>query len=133
MADAENSDASILLVDDDPLFTAEMVQILEDEELPVCTFESAAHAIRHMQSRPWSWNPRLIITDIVMDGIGGYQLMRRITELYPTKNIPIIVVSRLYSADYVYEAEVAGASCFLQKPVTSQKLLAAIQKYIKKS
>ncbi len=128
---SENSESPIILIEDDPLARSEIESILEDEDIHVASFESGNHAIRHMQSRPWSWTPKLIITDLVMDGLGGYQVMRRIAELYPNKNIPIIVVSRLYSADYVYEAEVAGASLFLQKPLVPQKLVQAVKKLMK--
>ena len=119
---------TVIVVDDDPMFREELVTMLEEEGYEVQSFESGAHAVRYMQDRPWSWVPKLLITDIVMEGVGGYQLIRRMGELYPGKNVPIIVVSRLYSADYVYEAEVAGASSYLQKPVQPQKLMQAIAK-----
>ena len=119
---------TVIVVDDDPMFRDELVTMLEEEGYEVQSFESGAHAVRYMQDRPWCWVPKLLITDLVMEGVGGYQLIRRIQELYPGKNVPIIVVSRLYSADYVYEAEVAGAASYLQKPVQPQKLIAAIQK-----
>lgn len=119
---------TVIVVDDDPMFREELVAMLQEEGFDVQSFDSGAHAVRYMQDRPWSWVPKLLITDIVMEGVGGYQLMRRMQELYPGKNVPIIVVSRLYSADYVYEAEVAGAASYLQKPVQPQKLIQAIQK-----
>lgn len=125
---AEDKSGTVIVVDDDPMFREEMVAMLVEEGYEVESFESGAHAVRYMQDRPWSWVPKLLITDIVMEGVGGYQLIRRMGELYPGKSVPIIVVSRLYSADYVYEAEVAGASSYLQKPVQSQKLITAIQR-----
>jgi len=53
-------------------------------------------------------------------------------DLYPGKEIPMIVVSKLYTPDYVYEAEVAGAYSFLPKPVKEEKLLSAISDALKK-
>ena len=117
-----------ILVEDDAECREELTTILEDKGHQVASFESANHAVRFMQSQPWSWFPKLIVTDIVLDGIGGYQFMRMIGELYPNKAIPMVVVSKLYSPDYVYEAEVAGATAFLPKPLHKDKFLAAILK-----
>lgn len=123
---------TILVIDDDPMFREEIVGFLEEEGYSVAAFEGGAQAVRYMQAQPWSWVPKLLIVDIVMEGMGGYQLMRRVAELYPGKNVPMIVISRLYSADYVYEAEMAGASTFIQKPLQPQKLFAAIEKAMTK-
>ncbi|MCC6953321.1 MAG: response regulator [Deltaproteobacteria bacterium] len=119
---------TIILVDDDANFRNEMREILEEEEFDVVAVESANHALRHLQSRPWNWTPWLVITDLVMDGMGGYHLLRRLNELYPNKNIPMIVVSRLGSSEDVLEAEMAGAAAYLTKPVEPQKLLETLRK-----
>lgn len=117
-----------MLIDDDPIFRKETRRVLEDEDYQVMTLDSGSHAIRYMQDQAWSWYPWLVITDLVMDGMGGYQLLRRISELYPNKTIPVIVVSRLGSAEDIAEAEIAGAAAYLKKPIQPEKLLATIKK-----
>jgi CheY-like chemotaxis protein len=119
---------TILLIDDDAAFRREIKEVLEEEGYEVSAHDSANHALRYMQSQTWTWHPWLVITDLVMDGMGGYQLLRRLQEIYPNKNIPMIVVSRLGSTEDVLEAEMAGASGYLTKPVEPQKLLNTIQK-----
>ena len=118
----------VMLVDDDPMFRNEMREVLEEEGFDVIALDSANHALRHIQSRPWNWYPWLLITDLVMDGMGGYNLMRRMTELYPNKQIPMIVASRLGAAEDVIEAEMAGASAYLTKPIEPQKMLDTIKR-----
>jgi DNA-binding response OmpR family regulator len=124
---------TILVIDDDPAFRNEMRDILEDENYEVQCLESANHALRYIQAQAWSWYPWLIITDLVMDGMGGYQLMRRLNEIYANKNIPIVVVSRLGSAEDKIEAEIAGAAAYLKKPVEPKKLIDTIKKVTTKT
>jgi CheY-like chemotaxis protein len=123
---------TILLVDDDQPFRTEIKEILQEENYDAVALESANHAIRYVQAQPWTWYPWLVITDLVMDGMGGYQLMRRMHELYPNKDIPMIVVSRLGSAEDVNEAEMAGATAYLRKPISPEKLLDTIKKVTSK-
>ncbi len=118
----------ILAVDDDEAYRKELKGILDRNNLPNVFLESATHALRFLQNQPWNWKPGLIITDIVMDGMGGYQLMRRIQDLYPNRNIPILVISRLSGGLDVGEAEVAGASAYLTKPLDEKRLLNVLER-----
>ena len=65
-------------MDDDPIFRNESKTLLEEEGYEVVALDSGTHAIRYMQNQAWSWYPWLVITDLVMDGMGGHQLLRRI-------------------------------------------------------
>lgn len=116
-----------LVVDDDPEFRANTQKVLEDNGFVVHCLESGHHVMRFIQNQPWSWAPSLLITDIVMDGMGGYLLMKQFQELYPNRDIPMIVVSRLMAAVDLGEAEVAGASAYFCKPVDPDKLLKTIE------
>lgn len=49
--------------------------------------------------------------------MGGYQLLRRMPDIYPNRNIPLLVISRLSSGLDVGEAEIAGATAYLTKPL----------------
>ncbi len=126
----------VLVVDDDEHYREQLRSVLENKGIQVSVHESGAHAIRYMQQQPWSWFPSLIYTDLVMDGMGGYQFIRRVQENYPSRSIPIIVVSRLRSSLDVNEAEAAGAAAYLIKPITTehiyQSLKAAFQNEKKK-
>ena len=122
-----NKTSKIVVIDDDTSFLEEMRGHLENNGYSVSTFETAQHAFRFMKSQPWSWIPKLVITDVVMDGIGGYQVVRRVEELYPGRKIPTVVVSKLTSMDYSYEAEAAGAAAFLTKPISEEKILLAME------
>ncbi len=124
---------TILLIDDDPVFRGDMKNYLEQNALEVTAIESGNHAIRYIQNKEWSWHPSLIITDLVMDGMGGYQLIRRIGELYPNRGIPIVVVSKLSSAEDINEAELAGASAYIRKPFKKEILIKTIGRITEKN
>ncbi|MDD2941658.1 MAG: response regulator [bacterium] len=119
----------ILLIEDDPEFRNEAQSYLQKQGYEVICQDGAKNAVSYMQKKPWSWSPWLIITDLVMDGMGGYQLIRRIQEIYPDKTIPVIVISQLKNAEDVSEAELAGANAYLGKPVSMDKLLETV-KYV---
>ncbi|MCC6219915.1 MAG: response regulator [Deltaproteobacteria bacterium] len=119
---------SILVIDDDRQFREKIVSILAKHSKSAMPFESGQHVLRFIKDQPWSWTPQVVITDIAMDGMGGYQLMKAIAQLYPKKSIPMIVVSKLTHPDYRHEANAAGASAFLGKPVRVSELLKTIEK-----
>ncbi len=123
---------TILAVDDDEVYRKQLQGILDRHNIPCIMQESATHALRFLQNQPWNWRPALVITDIVMDGMGGYQLIRRIQELYPTSDIPVLVVSKLSGGIDVGEAEVAGAAAYITKPATEDKIISALEKLTKK-
>ena len=110
----------VVVVDDELEARTKISNFFKERNCDVTDFESATHTLRQMEGNTWCWIPSLVVTDIAMDGIGGYQLIRRIYELYPNKNVIVIVVSKHFSSDYVYEAEVAGASKFLKKTAGPQ-------------
>jgi twitching motility two-component system response regulator PilH len=126
-------DGPVVAVDDDEIFRKELKEILERNGIACVFQESATHAVRYFQNQPWNWKPGLIITDIVMDGMGGYQLIRRINELYQGRNIPIVVISRLNAGVDVGEAEVAGASAYLTKPLNEEQLIKIIRRVTDKN
>jgi CheY-like chemotaxis protein len=120
----------VLVVDDDLAFREEIDAMLREVGIEPILLESGAHCIRFLQNQPWNWCPALVLTDIVMDGMGGYLLMRRIHEHYPNKNIPVIAVSRLNAAVDVGEAEVAGAAAYLTKPVDRDRLVETLTRVV---
>ncbi|MCB0320168.1 MAG: response regulator [Bdellovibrionales bacterium] len=73
-----------------------------------------------------SWIPELIITDLVLDGSSGYEVLRNVRPRFEEKKVPLIVVSSLSGDEDIFEAQTAGANAFLVKPYSPQDLLDAI-------
>lgn len=118
----------IIIVEDDSGYRAEITALLNKAGYKVTALESGNHALRYFDEQTWAWSPRIIITDLVMDGFGGYQLIRRVHERYPRKNIPIIVISRLGGAEDIMEADAAGATAYITKPLRENDLLEVLDK-----
>ena len=118
----------ILHIDDDAIFRAQLKELLEERGLRVIPLDGGAHAIRFLQTQPWNWYPWVIITDIILAGIGGYQMMQRIQEYYPKRHIPTIVITNLTNAADVNEAEIAGASAYLSKSSPTEDIIYAIER-----
>ncbi|MCB0343478.1 MAG: response regulator [Bdellovibrionales bacterium] len=129
---AEKKSGTLVVIDDDSDFREKISGTLRSHGYTVESFESGLHAFRYMEGMPWSWAPRLVLTDIVMNGMGGFHVMKRVEELYPRRSIPCVVVSKLSSADYKYEAEASGASAYLAKPVDNQELLNTVDSLLTK-
>lgn len=118
--------ATVVLVEDDNDLRAHLKKVLVDDGYNPACFDGTKSAVNYFQTRPWAWSPWLVITDLVMDG-GGYQLIRRVQELYPDKNVYFLVISQLNTPDDKMEAELAGADLFLKKPFTDEEFLEAIK------
>ena len=126
------SSGTILVVEDDEECRERVCRILEADDFEVAPLESANHAIRYMEGQNWSWSPWLVITDLVMDGMGGYQFIRRLSQIYPNKVIQSIVISRLQTADDISEAELAGAAAFIAKPIEEDSLIQTVYRVMAK-
>ncbi|MGF1524053.1 MAG: PleD family two-component system response regulator [Leptolyngbyaceae cyanobacterium] len=85
-----------------------------------------------VQALPWllEQKPDLIFLDVLMPVLSGHEVCILIRQISTFKNTPIIILS---SRDGIFErtrAKIVGASDFLAKPITSEKVLAILQNYL---
>ena len=66
----------------------------------------------------------LVITDVEMPGMSGLDLIRALRELKTYKTTPILILARDASDENIKKAEALGASGFIEKPFTPERLLA---------
>ena len=72
-------------------------------------------------------SPDLIVMDIMMPVMDGFEATRRIKAQADTRRIPIIVLTALNKVQDMVKALDAGADCFMSKPFDARKLLARIE------
>jgi len=72
----------------------------------------------------------LVITDLEMPRMTGYELMAQLRQSPTTKRIPVMVVTSRAGAKHRDRAMKEGASAFLTKPVQEDQLLAAVEQLI---
>lgn len=115
--------AKILIVDDSPTETFAFKAMLENHGFEVITAENGADGVAIARSEL----PDVVLMDIVMPGLNGFQATRQLTKGAETKHIPVIIVTtKDQETDRVW-GQRQGASGYLVKPVTEQGLVNTIQ------
>lgn len=73
--------------------------------------------------------PALLVIDVLVDGLNGFALCRRVREHFAQAELPIVLGSEVYSADvFRAEAERAGAQEYLTSPRDLDQLLDAVDR-----
>jgi signal transduction histidine kinase len=116
--DADWEDAQIpinvLIVDDEPKNLVALATILDDSRYQLIRAESADEALLLLIKKEFA----LIILDVHMPGMSGFELAQLIKQRKKTASIPIIFLTAYYSEDqYVLEGYETGAVDYLHKPV----------------
>ncbi len=112
----------ILVVDDSPTERHVLVELLTKNGYQVVTAENGEEGIEKAKSEL----PDLILMDVVMPGLNGYQATRTLTRDEATKNIPVIVcTSKGQETDKIWGLR-QGAQDYMVKPIKGEELLAKI-------
>ncbi|MFM2341172.1 MAG: hypothetical protein RLZZ592_825 [Pseudomonadota bacterium] len=119
--------ANILVVDDEMGIRALLQEILTDEGHSVELAENAAQA-RMLRDRQ---RPDLVLLDIWMPDVDGITLLKEWNS-GAQLNMPVIMMSGHGTIDTAVEATKYGAMAFLEKPITLQKLLRAVEQGLAK-
>lgn len=115
--------SKVLIVDDSQTETKRFTQFLERHGHDVITADSGESGIDVAKAEI----PDLILMDVVMPGLNGFQATRRLTRDTATKHIPIIIVTtKDQETDRVWGTR-QGATAFLTKPVPEDLLMETIR------
>ncbi|GCE46111.1 two-component system alkaline phosphatase synthesis response regulator PhoP [Thermosporothrix hazakensis] len=107
----------VLIVDDDPDITLALAAMLEDEGYDVTTIDRG----EYLEQLPEQNMPDVILLDMLLSGVDGREIARRLKQQPATRHIPILMLSAHPNA--AQEAEKAGADDFLAKPFELDELL----------
>lgn len=114
--------ARILVVDDSPTESHMFVNLLAKHGHQVLTAASGTDGIDVANEEL----PDVILMDVVMPGVNGFQATRQLTRAHSTRHIPVIIVSsKSQETDRLY-GERLGASGYLTKPVDEKTLILAV-------
>jgi twitching motility two-component system response regulator PilH len=112
----------ILVVDDSPTERQSLMELLVKKGYQVVTAENGEEGVAKSKSEM----PDLILMDVVMPGLSGFQATRTITKDDATKHIPVIMcTTKNQETDKIWGMR-QGALDYLVKPVDPQQLLAKI-------
>ena len=116
----------VLVVDDDPGILRLISANLRARGYEAPTFSSGTPALEYLYGE----SPDLIILDIVLPGVDGMELVRRIRGL---SGVPIMMVSGKEEVDTKLEALDLGADDYLTKPFSVEELLARVRAILRRS
>ena len=117
----------ILIVDDEPDALEILSLRLSKNGYDVITAVTGEECLKKAQAE----RPNLILLDVLLPGMSGLEVSKRLKESDSTKNIPIIMVTALIGKDARQAALERGAKYFISKPFDPEDLLSQIKKILK--
>lgn len=119
--------ASILLVDDN-LQNLELMQAyLEGLRCHIRTAKDGIEAVRMIDEDP----PDLVLLDVMMPRMSGFEVCQRIKSSPATSNIMVIMVTALHEVGDFERAKEAGTDDFITKPVNKLELLTRVESLLR--
>lgn len=113
--------SNILIVDDNCFIRKSLKQLLAISGYIVNTSDSGANALELMEKKKYD----MVVSDIVMEGINGIELLKQIKEKYP--HLPVLLISGYPSLDTSIEALRLGAFDYIKKPIDYNEILFKIR------
>jgi CheY-like chemotaxis protein len=120
---------NILIVDDEPVNILLLKKILEVAGYLVVVARTGDETLQVMQLI----HPDLVLLDIMMSGMNGFEVLDKIKSDPTTQTIPVIMVTASDNRGYRDESIRIGASAFLLKPITKKIILDTIGDILKAS
>lgn len=117
----------ILVVDDDRLNIRILSGILKSEGYVIAEANSGERALELYPS----FQPNLVLLDVMMAGINGYEACRELKRLYGDDCAPIVFITAKNEADDVVEGLAAGGADYLAKPFQRKEVVARIRTHLR--
>ncbi len=115
--------SKILIVDDSPTETHILTQMLDKNGYQVVTAESGEAGVEVAKKEL----PDLVLMDVVMPGLNGFQATRQLKKEATTAHIPVVIVTtKDQETDKIWGMR-QGAKDYLTKPVQEESLINTIQ------
>jgi two-component system, OmpR family, alkaline phosphatase synthesis response regulator PhoP len=113
----------VLIVDDNPQNLDLLAAFLESLPVKLVTAADGMEALEKVSE----FNPDLILLDIMMPRISGFQVCSRIKSDPKTKNIKILMLTALNKPADIEQAKKCGTDDFVSKPVNRSELLSRVK------
>jgi len=121
-----SSKGKILIVDDDPDALDTMSAILESRDYLVLTATSGLEGVNKARAE----KPDLIILDVMMPELDGFEACKMIKESGEIKDIPVILLTGLGIVGDIEKGFAVGAADFIVKPIDWNMFFSKIKKFI---
>ncbi|MFZ6029068.1 MAG: GAF domain-containing protein [Chloroflexota bacterium] len=117
---------AILIVDDEPTNLQVLSDFLNDRGFEITIARSGAKAIERIRYAP----PDLILMDVAMPGMDGFETCRRLKAMDEAKDIPVLFLTAMTSQEDKVKGFQAGGVDYITKPIQFEELLARVQTHL---
>lgn len=121
-----NSPMSVLLVDDDPHVCEVFQLVMRHYKLPLTILGDAESAIDYLKSN----TPDIVVMDIFLPGIDGYQALKRIRQAALIPDCPVVATTAYYTNDTEQETFSRGFAGFMPKPIDSNRVVSYLESVV---
>src|SRR5579859_1987889 len=119
--------STVLIVDDNPQNVELLTAFLESLPVRIVTASDGIEALRKVQE----YNPDLILLDIMMPHMSGFQVCQRLKNDPKTRDIQILMVTALNELGDIERATECGTDDFVSKPVNKFELHTRVKSLLK--
>lgn len=112
---------SLAIIDDRPASLELLAAALQRDDLELHCFENPEDGLEFVLNH----HPQLVLSDVVMPGLTGMELLARVVEFDPS--IDVVLMSAYYSTEAAVQAIRSGAADYLDKPISPQILRARLE------
>ncbi|MBN1221287.1 MAG: response regulator [Anaerolineae bacterium] len=123
---ANEKKGTILIIDDDPATLDLLEDYLQDANYRVLVAEDGQSGLKRANEA----GPDLILLDVMMLGIDGFEVCHRLKEAQQTKDIPVIFMTALDDSIDKVKGFEAGAVDYITKPMPCQEILARVNTHL---
>ncbi len=124
---ADSQQFKILIVDDEPINRQVLINILS---LANYTLTEACNGTEALAIIENGFIPDLILLDLMMPRMTGYEVCQKIRERFPAHELPIVILTAKNQTENIVEGFTLGANDYLTKPIQKQEMLARMRTHL---
>lgn len=122
-----NRQFKILIVDDEPINRQVLINNLSLYNYALTEASNGEDALAIMEN---GFIPDLILLDLMMPRMTGYEVCQKIRERFPANELPVVILTAKNQVENIIEGFVSGANDYLTKPIQKQEMLARMKTHL---
>ncbi len=121
-----NIQSSVLIIDDNIQNLQVLSEILRSRNYKVAMAKDGLRGLKFAETK----NPDIILLDIIMPGMDGFEVCRQLKSKNNTKDMPVIFISALNETEDIVKSFQAGGADYVTKPFQGEEVLARVEAHL---